>query len=224
MRNKNSLKSLFVAVFFLVGFLNPVFGCIWHNGTGGGYDDGSGDYGTDNSLSVAKDSMSIEAYVIRAAGYYLQSESDFRKFLSVYESKDTGEVDLQTPLRSALSNLYAAAGTFERLIRLAANTPYNQSILVRLRDFDYPGFLKANGLNPVIFAQVTAFLNSGDITGMYKKVYGDLIEVAGQLDIAADGLTYQALPTVEQLWKWSDTFTDITQFGSYAARVFAAVR
>jgi hypothetical protein len=109
------------------------------------------------------------------------------------------------------------------LVRQAENTPYNESVITRLKNFDYQSFMLENNLNPVVFAEVERYLQMGDITGLLKKVHNDLVELAEMLKSVNGELALNRVPQLPELWRINETFSRLSLFGSYTARIFSAV-
>lgn len=208
---------------FMINVHNS-FGCVWHNGAGSGYDDG-GD-GEDGVSGTTAINNPIEYYITLGAGYYLNATSDFRKFLKMVEMQDIEGLDffaLQKESGSSLVNMENAAFIYMILVRQAENTPYNEAVITRLKDFDYQSFMLENNLNPVVFAEVKGCLQMGDITGLLKKVHNELKEMAAMLKSVNDELTSNRVPQLPLLWNINETFSHASLFGSYTARMFSEV-
>ena len=222
-------SSIFVKI--LIGFMfifminvNNSLGCIWGNGAGGGYDDG-GD-GGDGVAGTTAINNPIEYYITLGAGYYLNATSDFQEFLKMVEVQDIEGLDffaLQKKAGSSLLNVQNAAFIYMILVRQAENTPYNEAVITRLKDFDYQSFMLENNLNTVVFADVKGYLQTGDITGLLKKVYNDLVELAAMLKSVNGELALNQLPQLNELWRINETFSRLSLFGSYTARIFSAI-
>ena len=127
-------------------------------------------------------------------------------------------------MKSALENMNNAKQTYEFLIQTAIKTPYNQSVIDILKDFDYESLMKENGLNGTIFEKVRGFLQKGDITGVFKYTYFRFLEIIYYLDaINLDVYRYH-LPGLSIYWRLNESTADVSLFGSYVARVFAGIR
>ena len=201
--------------------VNNALGCIWQNGAGGGYDDG-GDEG-DGVSATAGINNPIEYYITLGAGYYLNATSDFQKFLKMMEVQDIEGIDffaLQKKAGSSLLNVQNAAFIYMILVRQAEITPYNEAVINRLKDFDYKSFMLENSLNSVVFAEVKGYFQTGDITGLLKKVHNDLVELAAMLKVVNEDMVFNRVPQIAVLWNINETFSRVSLSGSYTARVF----
>ena len=224
MKSSILVKILIVCIGIFIINLNTAYGCIWHNGAGGGYDDG-GD-GGDGLAGTAAINHMIEYYITLGAGYYLSAGSNFQSFLKMVEMQDIQGIDILTLQKAAGSshiNMKSAAYIYMLLVKQAEATPYNEAVIAGLKDFDYNTFMLENGLNPVVFAEVEGYLQKGDITGLLKKVHTDLAELAAMLKAVNEELTVNRVPPLPDLWRLNETFSRVSQSGSYTARVFAAV-
>jgi hypothetical protein len=202
--------------------VNTAFGRIWHNGAGGGYDGGDGAAGIDG---VNKNNT-IEYYITLGAGYYLNANTNFQEFLKKVEMQDIQGVDfaaVQNTVGSSLVNMENAANIYMLLVKEVETTPYNDVVIARLKEFDYQSFMLENNLIPVVFSEVEGFLQKGDITGLLKKVHKDLVIMGEMLKAVNDELTLNRVPQLHLLWQINETFSRVSQFGSYTARVYAEV-
>ena len=215
-------KSVFktAAIVFISFILNVnlSYGRVWHNGAGSSYSDS----GEERAIS----SNTIETYLIEAGGFYLNANSSVQELLALVELQDTRGVDyteLKNVLTDAAGNIEKAIETYENLINTAEITPYNEPVLNKLKAFDYKGFMVENALNSVIFTRVEDFLKKGDITGLFKKVRGNLKEIDGMLKTIHEKVSLNEMPQISALWSLNEKFSNLSLFGSYTARVFSAV-
>lgn len=204
--------------------VNSSTGAVWCNGAGSGYDDG-GD-GGDGVAGTTAINNPIEYYITLGAGYYLSANTNFQEFLKMVEMQDIEGVDffaLQKKAGSSLLNVQNAAFIYMILVRQAAITPYNEAVITGLKDFDYQSFMLENSLNTVVFAEVEVYLQMGDITGLLKKVHNDLKELTAMLESINEELSLNQTPQLPELWRINETFSRVSLFGSYTARIFSAV-
>jgi hypothetical protein len=224
MKSSILAKILTVCICIFIINLNTAYGYIWQNGAGSGYEVG-GDGGEGLAGTAAINNM-IEYYITLGAGYYLDAGSNFQEFLKMVEMQDIRGIDilaLQQEAGSSLVNMKNAEAKYMLLVKQAETTPYNEAVIAMLKDFDYHSFMLENGLNPVVFAEVEGYLQKGDITGLLKKVHTDLAEITAMLKAVNEELMLNRVPPLPDLWRLNETFSRVSQFGSYTARVFAAV-
>jgi len=220
MKSSIFVKNLIVCMFIFMINVNSSLGAVWGNGAGGGYDGGDGGDGVSGTAAI---NNPIEYYITLGAGYYLNANSNFQEFLKMVEVQDIEGIDffaLQNEAGSSLVNIQNAAFIYMILVRQAENTPYNETVITRLKDFDYQSFMLENNLNPVVFAEVEGFLQKGDITELLKKVHNDLVELAAMLKSVNGELALNRVPQLSDLWRINETFSRVSLFGSYTARIF----
>jgi len=220
---KNLILTILVGAMIL--FVTPASGFSrWLNNTaGGGYDD-------DGSSGVLSGYLgmnnTIERYVIKGAGYYLDAYSDILVFLNRMELSDLKGMDYnecRQLLDRALSNMINALKTYERLIKKAEVTPYKEAVIANLMAFDYNGFMQERGLNGVIFGKVEAHLEKGDITGLLRQMYTEFAVIARILGSVRNELYLGKLPEMSKVWALNERCSQALLLGQYGSRVFYAV-
>lgn len=221
---KNLILTVLVGVLILLVTPASVFPRVLFNGAGGGYDEADGtDFLKKTGLRTAG---AIEANVISGAGCYLDAYSHILLFLNRVELSDLKGMDYNESrqlLDRALDNMINALKTYERLIKKADATPYNERFISRLLDLDYSGFMQERGLNSVIFGKVEDYLSRGDITGMCRQMYTEFTIIAGMLNSVRDELFVEKLPDMSKLWRLNERCSQTMLFGQYASRVFYEV-
>ena len=224
MKSSIFVKILTVCIFIFIINLDNAHGYIWQNGAGGGYDSGGdGLYGIAGTAVI---NNTIEGYITMGAGYYLDANTKFQEYLTMVEMQDIRGVDFFAMKKTAgdsLVNMENAVTIYMVLIKQAEVTPYNDTVTARLKDFDYRSFMLENNLVPSVFAEAAGYLQKGDITGLLKKAHNDLVEIAAGLKAIDEELSLNRVPRLSQLWQLNETFSRVSLFGSYTARVFAAV-
>lgn len=213
---------IFVAIVFFSFFLTYDFGFsrILLNGAGGGYG-GSGDGGESSANNTV-----IEYYVAEGGVFYLAADSDAQRLLELVEMQDIQGVDfqdLQAAATDALDNINRAIESYESLVSTAEITPYNEAFIQQLKTFAYKRFAEENGLNAIVFNQVKAYLKSGDITGLFKKVKADLKSIGEMVRAIHAEISLNRLPETVKFWQLNETFAVVSLFGSYSARVFGEI-
>jgi hypothetical protein len=221
---KNLILTILVGAMIL--FVTPAsgFSRAVQNGAGGGYDDSDGTGGVLSGYQGMKNT--IEKYVIKGAGYYLDAYSDILVFLNrleMYDIKGMDYNECRKLLDRALGNMINAVKTYERLIKKAEVTPYKEAVIANLMAFDYNGFMQERGLNSVIFGKVEAHLGKGDITGLLRQMYTEFTVIAGILGSVRDELYLGKLPEMSKVWTLNERCSQALLFGQYGSRVFYAV-
>ena len=222
MNNKKNrcLLTLLLGTAVLMVFNINLLSYISLNGSGSGYESDTPNGG--KSIGANE----IEDYVIDGAGYYLAAKGSIETILNRVEYKDVNGIDyaeLSLLVDNALVKIQAAAATYEQLIAIAENTPYNQSVIDRLKSFDYDRFMEENNLNPVIFKEIARYLSRGDITGIYKHTYQAVKAIESLLIVVKESVSMRSLPGIPVFWQLNEQCCRISLFGSYCARVFNMV-
>ena len=221
---KNLILTPLVGMLILLMIPAVVFPRVLANGSGSGYGGGEG---TSSNVAGSQSQFdTIEMYVIKGAGFYLNAYSDILVLLNRVEESDLIGMDYHEGRQiseRALDNMYNAIYTYYYLIRRAEMTPYNETVITKLMAFDYVGFMEKWGLNSVLFKKVEEFLRKGDITGMYKYIYIELTAIVQILHHIRDELSLGKLPELSILWKLNERCSQTLLFGQYTSRVFYAV-
>ena len=157
----------------------------------------------------------------------LYLNSNIQRILAAVEGQDSRAADFQE-LRLAAQNAFnqmnAARETYEELILIAAGTPYNEIVISKLVNFDYRGFGQEQHVNGIIYHEVEEYLQKGDITGVFKKVYSSLSGITGMAAEVKGEISQYRLPAPQLCWRLNEAISETALFGSYVARVFAALR
>jgi len=222
MNNKKNryLLTLLMGTVVIMVFNGNLFCIISINGSGSGYNNGIPNGGKGIGMN------DIESYVVEGAGYYMEAKSIIETILNWVEYKDIKGMDydeLALLVDNALVKIQAAAGTYEQLIAIAEKTPYNQTVIDRLKVFAYDKFMLENNLIPVIFIEVTQYLSRGDITGIYKHTYQSMKSIEALLLTVKKAVFLGTLPGIPVFWQLNEQCCRTSLFGSYCARVFNRV-
>jgi hypothetical protein len=220
--NRNLILKVFLVFSISIMVQINLLSYIYHNGSGSGYEGGSGGSSLDTG-KVSSISNSIEGYIIEGAGYYLKANAGIQSLLNLVELQDmngTDDAEMTRSVIAALDNITRARETFAKLIETAEATPYNPVVIEQLNNFAYDTFMTVNNLNPVIFNELASYLSRGDITGTFKHSYAGLCSLEKLLISIKEGLAMNQMPLLPVLWQLNETCAQTTLFGSYAARVF----
>jgi len=216
--NRNLISKLLIG--FSIIMLIPVnsFPYLYFNGSGEGYGGG----GESAGIRI-NENNTIEMYVVAGAGYFLNAHFSVQFLLRKVEVQDLKGMDyneIQQLLNLALENITSAVETYQQLIEIAENTPYNPLAVDKLMAFDYEGYMKENGLNPFIFKTLAGYLSRGDITGTFKKAHSSMAEIKNLLVTIKNDVSFDRLPALPVFWQLNELCSETSIFGSYAARVF----
>ena len=117
--------KIIIAVFFIFFLAFNIYGYFVLN-------DGESAYG-----GGGKNAPTIRKYIIEGAGYFLKSHSDFLLFLNKIELSELNGIDyieLQNIIKRVIENLENAKAAYENLISIAKETPYNESVIEKLKN------------------------------------------------------------------------------------------
>lgn len=175
---------------------------------------------------LAKGSPTIAYYIAEGAGYFFSAHSHYLQLMQTVELSEIGAADpaaQQNALNLAVENLENAVSTYDQLIALATDTPYNPIAIEKLTTFNYGVFKKKFNLNAPVFDAVTDVLADGDITGVYAKLRAQMITLTNQLkSIQARTLSGQT-PAVSTYWQTNNHFALTLLYGQYAAMIFSTI-
>ena len=203
---------------------------VVYNGSGTGYCDPStdpgcnGSTGASSSLSIPASASTIEFLIEEGGGYFLNAFSSILTLSNRVEISNLSGIDykeLQSIVDTGLTNVQNARSTYSLLIMTAESTPYNPTVISKLRDFDYREYLVKNSLNSVVFEEVETYLKRGDITGTFKRLYSGLAVMEGLLLSIKYNTGCNRVPDISIIWKLNETASNNLIFGGYVARVFA---
>ncbi|MCP5047547.1 MAG: hypothetical protein GY940_10270 [bacterium] len=205
---------------------DTAFAAIALNGAGDGFDEGDPPGGTADRSSSGP--VSIEDYIIRGIGYYLEAKANADGLLEMAEAAQSGVNgtamdDMKQAAANAAANMDEALDTFNGLIQKAEATPYNSEFTGRLEDFDYDTFGTENGLNRDVLENLEGYLANGDIVGVFKRYRTGFVNIAAGLNGVKSEIDNGNVPALTGLWQLNETFSDLSLFGSYAARVFKEI-
>jgi predicted membrane-bound spermidine synthase len=123
-------------------------------------------------------------------------------------------------MESALLNIQKAQNTYMKLVEKAKNTPYNSSVLDKLKNFPYYGFMLSNRLIPLIFNEVEGYLRAGNVTGIFKMKVERMISINILLNILKSNIYINKDAAIATAMELSEAMANSSIFGSYVARVF----
>ncbi len=214
-------KIFVLMVLILVLGLN-VHGAFIANESDRGFEGGDpGGNGLESNSSL------IRQYIVEGAGYYLNSYSSVLMLLNKVELSEMHGLnypEAQELLNAAIDRLENAGTAYFSLKNLAAVTPYDQTLIEALRNFDYQGFQKEKGLDPFIFKKVKWVLRRGNIRGVYNRLYHDVCVILAQLYGVKESLDNNQFPEISRLWRINQNFSTSISYGQGVAEVFCKIK
>ena len=221
-RKKLIVKALLVTVITAFLFMNA-YSYIAYNGAGSGYGENGESSG---GSSICSQNNEIEYFIMLGAGHYLDAKTDIQQLLKAVEWQDISGVnyiDMQGLVDSALHHMKNAAYIYEILIDTAEVTPYNEAVQSLLKDFDYDAYMLENNLNKGLFDIVRHYLQSGDITGIFKRTHSNYTNIIQLLEAVKKEVYNDKMPGLSIFWQLNETVDSTSTIGSYAARVFKEI-
>lgn len=213
------ISMFFLALISVVILFFPseAFALIYGNETDGGFAGNGGGKTTENP---------IRTYVIEGAGYFLGSYSNILVFLNkieLAELKGTDYTELQKIIANAAADMQAAKESYSILVQIADVTPYDTEVIEKLTAFDYSAFQLENEPNAAVFAEVKAYLDKGDIRGVYHRFLTVSEELLGRLNTIKTEIDACRFPLSGDLWDLNESASLSLLFGQYTAEVFHCV-
>jgi hypothetical protein len=215
MKSKLVVKT-FVGILFIVWLGTSAFPVWYVNKSGGGF--------VDPGVSTA--SVGLEDYVVKGAGYFLESYADtllFMKKLEVGAENSLKDADTALLLDTALKNMEQAHKTYLELKRLADITPYNTAVTDALIKFNYDGFQAAYSIDDRVFDRVRETLGKGDIRAVYGLIIIDAETIIKRLNRVKSQVDAGAFPSTWDVWQLDRAYSDSARFGQYVSRIFDAL-
>lgn len=196
---------------------------VWQNGAGGTYCDGDSSENCDER--APRTPYSIESLVEEGAGYFLLSNSYLSSIAYIVEMSNLDGIDIEklnACVNSALDNIILAGHTYDMLIEMALETPYDSVRSDLLKNFDYESFRKELSLNSEIFQDVTFYLKTGDVTGTFLYVREKLKRMEKLLQTVKYYAETGKLPAISIIWQLNEVSAKTLLFGQYAAYTYSA--
>jgi hypothetical protein len=223
MKHKHFIFMFLMMSYTLIIFVLHVYPFINLNGAGGGYDEG----GDGDSPGIQSSQYpTIEYYVQAGGSYYLEANSYVQILLKLVEQQEIQGInytEMQVTVCKALDYMQMANEIYEQLICKAEATPYNETVLAKLRNFDYESFVQKNGFNPILFDLIRHYLQDGDITGMFKRTCSDARGMIDMMNKIREDVSQYRLPEISIFRQLNEMQALTSVFGSYAARVFSEI-
>lgn len=222
MRTNTPLK-VFLVVSILILFTTQVSPAIYVNG--GGKIFGDRDF---VEIGFSENGVvSLEFYVVKGAGYFLKSCSDFLYFLNKAELAEIEGADydgLKLHLNNAIANMELARNIYLEFREKAAAVPYNASIIDQLLSFNYTQFQKEKGLLKPVFSEVKAYLENGEVREFFEAILCHTEEILNDAYILKATVDLNQFPEIPFLWDIQHKFSKSMLMGQYAARVFLEIQ
>jgi hypothetical protein len=218
--NNTFFLKFFVLIIIFAAVPSDSFAYVLCNGAGGGYGEGGGE-------GAVLGGNLIEGYIIEGAGHYLEAYSSILYFFNRVELANESSMDFflwQDILSKSITQMNRAAAAYDLLVREAEAAPYNETVLLKLKNFDYNQFRVDCGLKIEVFREVESYLKNGDITGMFKRIRASFKDIISRLETVHEEVSQNKMPALSSLWDLNELCSSTLQFGQYVSRVFYALK
>jgi len=179
-----------------------------------------------NQSSIQSVSPSLDQLSIDAAGYFLQSNSDFQAFLKKVELSEiygADYVELRDLLTSSIDNMEMANSLYFQVWVISKNLERNPVVLLKLNQFNYDLFQDENMFIPSIFNEVIRFLRPGNMTGAFEWIYNETGVIIKGLKSIKASLDANYIDT-QGCWNVNQRFLKAALFGQYVSQVFFEIK
>lgn len=218
------LLILLMAAFSIYAFPLVYFNdgaCAFEPGCDpGGEGDGSG-------LYVPLSSGLMSMYIVEGAGYVLDARAGVSTFMNRFETAELTGADfpeMRSILYGVIDNLERAKCYYMYIDYIAAFTPYRESVIERLKAFDYESFQKNGGLYSKVFDRVKERLSRGDVRGVFSSISKDIDLLLYRLYALKASIDTEKFPSVLSVWQLNQAFSENLFFGQYFAMVMYEVK
>jgi hypothetical protein len=165
--------------------------------------------------------------IVEAASFFLQSNSDYQSFLKNFENSAICGVNFATYrelIDNAVENIESAHLKYLKIWEIAKSLDYDPLVLAKLERFDYQKFQEENHLNPSIFKEVSEFLKTGNVTGIYERSYNNTGDILRELRTIKISIDSGRLPAVKDCWRINQGYLGLELFGQYVSQVFFEIK
>ncbi len=179
-----------------------------------------------NQNSIQSISLSLGQLSIDAAGYFLQSNSDFQAFLKKVELSETYGVNYEESIdiiTSSIENMEMANSLYFQVWGISKSLERNPVVLLKLNQFNYVLFQDENMFIPSIFNEVKRFLRPGNMTGAFEWIYNDTGEIIKGLK-SIKALLAANFIDIPGCWNVNQRFLKAALFGQYISQVFSEIK
>ena len=179
-----------------------------------------------NQSSIQSLSPSLGQLSIDAAGFFLQSNSDYQAFLKKVELAEIYGVnneELNELITNSIENMEMANSLYYQVWEISKTLDRNPVVLQMLNKFNYRLFLVEKKFIPSIFKEVEFFLKPGNMPGAFEKVYndtGDIIQGMKSIKTILDSNSID----IPKCWEVNQLFLKAQIFGQYISMVFFEIK
>jgi hypothetical protein len=203
---------------YCYGFIYANWPCLLYSGQCAMVNSGQSSV---QSLSPSLGQLSIDA-----AGYFLQSNSDFQAFLKkvelseIYGADYAALIDLVT---SSIDNMEMANSIYFQVWQLSKSLERNPVVLRKITRLDYRLILDEKRMIPSIFIEVENFLKPGNMSGAFEKIYNDTGEILQRMKSLRTLLDSNSID-IPLCWEVNRRLLESELFGQYISQVFYEIK
>lgn len=170
-----------------------------------------------------RESVTLGQLIIDGAGYFLQSNIEYQLFLKKVELSGPYGLnfpELQGIIDKAIENMELANTTYFQMWQTSTNLQYDQTVLDKLKLFNYRVYQKENNLNPKVFQEVEEFLKNGDVRGAYLWFYNRTGDILEKLEAIKASVDSNVFPELKKCWRLNQLILEAELFGQQVAEIF----
>ena len=176
--------------------------------------------------SIQNMTPSLGQLSIDAAGYFLQSVSDFQSFLKKVELAELYGINYKDSINiitSSIENMEMANSLYFQVWCISKSLERNPVVLLKLNHFDYVLFQNENMFIPSIFNEVKSFLRPGNMPGAFEWIYNNTGEIIKELKSIKVLLAANFID-IPGCWNVNQRFFKAALFGQYISQVFSEIK
>ncbi len=165
--------------------------------------------------------------IIDGTSLFLQANASVNLLLNEVEIAEKETFNFENALlhvNSAIEKLQTAKSEYLKAVDIGRNTALDQDTVNYYKQFDYKGFAQLNQLNGEIMAEVSMFLQKGDINGVVIKNILEIDNILSLLEQIKAQLSNGIKPEIGVFWTLFQKYNSLGLFGNYATLVFNNVR
>lgn len=228
MSKKFRLQCISLIILMVAISIN-VFSMIYANNGDCAFKSGcdEGGEGGESTFYLPSSGGIMGMYIVEGAGYLLDARAGVSTFMSKFETTElTGAdfVGMRDTLSKVIEKMEMANANFAFINYIAATSQYRESVIERLKTFDYDDFQKRWGLYPTVFDRVKGFLAVGDVRGVFSEISTDIGLLLERLYTLKAVLNADQFPSVQSVWQFNQAFSENIFFGQYMAMVMTEAK
>ncbi|MCX6582835.1 MAG: hypothetical protein NT166_21880 [Candidatus Aminicenantes bacterium] len=170
-------------------------------------------------FNPAPEKAILRTNMIDGATHFLMAKAHIALLLAEYEKTANNQVEFDCGTSNAycdnaIKELKAALDDYANARTIGEKLGYNPAQVQLLKTATFSN--SKSQYNSDIFNKVTAYLQSGDILGIYTKNIENLKTILGLLETITSQLQNDVQPPVEDYWKLLEKESEATLFGNLA--------